>query len=125
LTDEAPVTRSAKTWLAVALMVIVPIAFNIAFLRKVLRHRPPPGTVDRVTRAEQRFDPIRSELPATGRVGYVLKVKNPRMLDWYEQYGLFFAQYSLAPLVVEKDADHELLLEDRDEGVRVLRRGAR
>lgn len=117
--------RVARTWLAVALLVGACGAFNLTFLARVLTSAPPAGAVDRVTRAERRFDAVRGELPRTGRVGYVLSARDPKMLDWYKDYGLYFAQYALAPLVVEADAGHELVLDDGDAGVRLIRRGAR
>lgn len=117
-------SQSTRTWLAVVGLVGTCLVMNLLLLGKVFEHAPKPGYVDRVTRAEGRFDAVRSELPPTGRVGYAMKIRNPQMLDWYQHYGLIFAQYSLAPLQVEPDNGHQLVLEDHDDRIRLVRRGA-
>ena len=118
-------SRTVRTWLAVAGLVGTCLVMNLMLLEKVFEHAPKPGYVDRVSKAEGRFDAVRPDLPRTGCVGYVLKIRSPQMLDWYQHYGLIFAQYTLAPLQVEPDNGHELVLEDHDDGVRLVRRGAR
>jgi hypothetical protein len=93
---------------------------------------------------------VRETLPNRGTVGYVLKVRSPEMLDWYQHYGLVFAQYTLAPLQVEVPklfrvpsktesgdlgllcnlgfgiwdllSSYDVVIEDYDEGVRIIRR---
>ncbi|QJW99281.1 hypothetical protein [Frigoriglobus tundricola] len=117
-----PVTR---TRLGLCVLVLPCLAYSVAHLIKVVDHAPRPGYVDRVTKAERRYDPVRGELPARGTVGYVLKVRSLAMLDWYQHYGLVFAQYTLAPLQVAAGDGYDVVLEEHDEGVRVTRRAAR
>jgi len=116
------VTPVIRAWAGVLAVAGASLAYNLAFLAEVVRRAPGAGYVDRVTRAERRYDPVRDALPQRGTVGYELKVRSPAMLEWYKFYGLFFAQYTLPPLQVEKANGQEVVIEEYDEGVRVARR---
>jgi len=113
-------TARLRARLAVGL-VVAAAAFNLEYLARVVDRTPASGTVDRVTRAERRYDPIRADLPRSGVVGYVLKARSPARLDWLPAYGLFFAQYTLAPLQVAEGDGCEVVIEEFDDEVRVTR----
>lgn len=55
-------------------------------------------------RAERRFSPLRSQLPARGVIGYVGESGNAGTEDYY------LAQYSLAPLIIERSPDHRVVI---------------
>ena len=118
-------TPVVRTRLAVCLLVFPCLAYSVALFVKVADHAPRPGYVDRITRAEKRYDAIRGALPAHGTVGYVLKIRRPELLDWYKDLGLVFAQYSLAPVRVAPGDGYEVVIEEHDEGVRIVRGAVR
>jgi hypothetical protein len=118
-------SRAVRTWAAVLLAVGGCLAFSLELLaRKAEQVRKAPA-VDLITRADRRYDAVRDQLPPYGRVGYALKMRSPSLLNWYGQFGLVFAQYALAPRQVELDAGHEVVVEDFDDGPRLVRRPAR
>jgi hypothetical protein len=116
-------SRAARTWAAVVLVVSACLVFPFVFLGEVLEITR-RGPIDRIGDGERRLDAVRDQLPRTGKVGYVLKVRKPVMLDWYQTYGIIYARNALAPLQVEPDNGHEIVLEDHDDGIRIVRRRA-
>jgi hypothetical protein len=55
-------------------------------------------------RSEQRFTALRTQLPARGVIGYVGESGNRGTEDYY------LAQYTLAPLVIERSPNHPLVI---------------
>jgi len=55
-------------------------------------------------RAEHRFSALKSQLPASGVIGYIGESGNAGTEDYY------LAQYALAPLVVERSKNHGLVV---------------
>jgi hypothetical protein len=114
-------SNALRTWLAIFLAAGAGLPFGVVFLGRVVSGQPVPGYVDRVTVAERRYDPVRAELPAAGTVGYVLKARSPERLDWAREFGLAFARYTLAPLRVQPGEQYELVIEEHDEEIRVVK----
>jgi hypothetical protein len=114
-------SSALRTWSAVALAAGASLAFAFVFLGQVVTRQPGPGYVDRTTAAERRYDAIRTELPAAGTVGYVLKARSPKKLDWAREFGLTWARYSLAPLKVQPGEQYDLVIEEYDEEIRVVK----
>jgi hypothetical protein len=59
---------------------------------------------DIARRAEHRFSALKSQLPASGVIGYIGESGNAGTEDYY------LAQYALAPLVVERSKSHGLVV---------------
>jgi hypothetical protein len=59
---------------------------------------------DGAERSDQRFSELRRALPEYGAVGYLGDTSESGVADYY------LAQYALAPLVVERSKDHELVI---------------
>lgn len=74
---------------------------------RILRQAPKPGRLqpdDIAQRSDQRFAAIKQMLPRDGVVGYVGEPGNSSLPDYY------LAQYALAPLVVDRSLQHELVI---------------
>jgi hypothetical protein len=56
------------------------------------------------SRSDERFAAVKSSLPARGVIGYIGNSGNSGTEDYY------LAQYSLAPLVVDRSKDHPLVI---------------
>lgn len=55
-------------------------------------------------RSDNRFDALKAELPPRGVVGYIGESGDSALPDYY------LAQYALAPLVVDRGAQHSLII---------------
>ncbi|HYM74975.1 MAG TPA: hypothetical protein VE377_03270 [Candidatus Dormibacteraeota bacterium] len=62
------------------------------------------GDDDVAARSDQRFTVMKSVLPSHGVVGYIGEPGNSGTADYY------LAQYSLAPLVVDRSLNHPLVI---------------
>lgn len=73
---------------------------------RLIRNAPNPTDIhpDAAQRSGQRFASLRKQLPTRGVVGYFGESGNSGTEDYY------LAQYSLAPLVVERSLNHPLII---------------
>ncbi len=78
------------------------------------------GQADEFTLYARRFDGVRPQLPAHGRVGY----RDLRGIDRdVATRHYYWAQLVLSPVVVDRDAEYPLTVEiDKGRTVRVVRR---
>ena len=91
---------------ATCILVIFIAACLLSSLHLVL-HTPKPSELhqdDVAKRSDQRFAPLRGELPAHGVIGYMGESAGTATPDYY------LAQYALAPLVLDHSINHKLVV---------------
>lgn len=91
----------------VLLLCVSAVVYSVEICRRthVLTKEPP----DNITLREMRFAELRKRLPARGRVGYV--ADDLDRLDTPRAWRRFATtQYSLAPLILERTAGHEMVV---------------
>jgi hypothetical protein len=74
---------------------------------RLVRNAPNPLHIsadDIYTRSDQRFALLKSQLPNRGAIGYIGESGNSGTADYY------LAQYALAPLVIDRSANHALVI---------------
>jgi hypothetical protein len=82
------------------------LIYSVEILRRthILTKLPPdPGTLN-----ETRFAQLKKKLPSTGVIGYVADDRDIDKSVAWRRYAM--TQYALAPLIVERTTDHELVL---------------
>jgi len=90
----------AQAGIALVLLMVMLAIGTLAGYRAALQQHPSasPG--------ERRFEALRAVLPARGTVGYLTD-----MGPWQQnQEPYYLAQYSLAPVVIAPDPNHELVV---------------
>lgn len=81
-----------------------------------LKNSPRDVVTDPVTQGAKRFAPLKQVLPRYGAVGYVNDAEAAEH-DEQSEVGLDYAQYELAPLVVDKGSHYQFVIGDfRDPG---------
>ena len=89
-----------------AIFAILIIVFISAVCTITMILRPPPRE-DIAVYYERLYAPVRTALPAAGRVGYISDF-DPRYPNG--RAALFLARYSLAPLQVSDDVNEEAIV---------------
>jgi hypothetical protein len=108
-----------------AALLLILLYAGVSTLRWVQRATawPAGSAQDEITAYESRFRLLRSALPARGVVGYVghpeptgatPRDSNAAALLHFRRYLL--AQYSLAPVLLIKSTDHDLIVGNFDPG---------
>ncbi len=93
--------------LKVAMIILVcSCLFSTA---RIIRYAPKPWNLapDNIAqRSDQRFAAVKQALPSRGVIGYVGETGESALPDYY------LTQYALAPLVVDRSVNHDLVLEN-------------
>jgi hypothetical protein len=102
--NESPSERlPVRTKASVLLFIVCCLLSSV----RLICTSPNPADLrmdDVARRSEQRFTALRTQLPASGVIGYVGESGNAGTEDYY------LAQYSLAPLVVDRSPNHPLVV---------------
>src|SRR5215208_1326250 len=91
----------------VLLLCVSAVVYSVEICRRthVLTKEPP----DNISLREMRLAELRKRLPARGRVGYVADESD--RLDTPRAWRRFATtQYSLAPVILERTTEHELVV---------------
>jgi hypothetical protein len=91
---------------AVLLLCVSALFYSVEIFRRthVLTKAPP----DAVSLTEERLARVKKRLPANGVIGYVSDDSNIDESVAWRRYAT--TQYVLAPLILERTAEHELVL---------------
>ena len=102
--NESPRSQNSLTRTTVGILLFILCCLLSSF--RLIRNAPNPTEIhpDVARRSEQRFAPLKTQLPTRGVVGYLGESGNSGTEDYY------LAQYSLAPLVVERSLHHPLVV---------------
>jgi hypothetical protein len=92
------------------LMLILIAALNIAEMKRTMQPLP-QGTMDYVSRSEQRMQELRAMLPKSGQVRYLTDAPPLNTVDSPELVTRYYGtQYALVPLVLRLDGDTEFVI---------------
>jgi hypothetical protein len=108
--------------LALAVVLLYAAASGVGWVKRAAAARARPA-IDDISQYERRFEGLRSALPRRGTIGYVGSpeptpwtpgVENPTALQHFRRYLL--AQYTLAPLLLVKRTDPDLVIGNFEPG---------
>jgi hypothetical protein len=97
---------------ALLLLALTALLTNLTYLRENRSLEPTTAGHDDINIYERRFGALRESLPARGVVGYLSDEQEVN--EATKKY--YLTQYTLAPLIVVRDADRELVVGDFTHG---------
>jgi hypothetical protein len=103
MTESPPDRLPARNALGVLLFIVGCLLSTVYLI--YMSPNPAHWRMDDIAqRSGHRFTALRAELPARGVIGYIGEPGNAGTEDYY------LAQYSLAPLVVDRSLNHLLVI---------------
>jgi hypothetical protein len=130
--------RALLTLAAIAGVVLFCLSGYAGLVKDVRDYLDAPGgETDQVTRYGARFEEVRKELPEHGTVGYrvvgLRRVPGGEIFPWdigggneillHPNHAYFWTQYTLAPVIVDRNREYPLTVVNRPDRVRLRREG--